>query len=265
MWAREYIGFDAPASGAGPIANRSRIPTGQSNLDQIVGDYSNPILKPAAVEVIRQRGEIALSGRVAPDMFNQCGPQQTPSMLIHQQFQLIQQEDQVVILYMFDHHFRRVRLNEQHPATVIPSWSGDSVGRYEGDTLVVDTVGLKVGPLSMVDMFGTPQSEALHVVERYRLIDYQAAIEAEKQSEKEHNHILPVFAVGDGIAVDPDYKGKALQLEFTVNDPNVVNTSWSATSTFRRAGGDWVERVCAENTREFGAERQLPRDDTADF
>ena len=69
----------------------------------------------------------------------------------------------------------QVRLNQPHPANVTPSWYGDSVGHYEGDTLVIDTVGIKIGPFSMVDMYGTPYSEALHVVERYQLLDYEAA------------------------------------------------------------------------------------------
>ena len=125
---------------------------------------------------------------------------------------------------------------------------------------------MKVGPLSMIDMFGTPQSEALHVVERYRLIDYEAAIEADKRSEKEHIHILPGFLVGDGVAVDPDYHGRALHLEFTVEDSNVFNAVWSATSTFRRALNPWQERVCAENLRESdGTERKVPTAATPDF
>ena len=62
-------------------------------------------------------------------------------------------------------------MNASHPTTPTPSWYGDSVGHFEGDTLVVDTVGFKVGPLSMVDIYGTPHSEALHLVERYRLVD----------------------------------------------------------------------------------------------
>jgi len=50
----------------------------------------------------------------------------------------------------------QVRLNQPHPANVTPSWYGDSVGHYEGDTLVIDTVGIKIGPFSMVDMYGRP-------------------------------------------------------------------------------------------------------------
>ena len=67
-----------------------------------------------------------------------------------------------------------------------PSWYGDSVGHYEGDTLVIDTVGIKIGPFAMVDMYGTPHSPALHVVERYRLLDYEDAKDAIARNDKEN-------------------------------------------------------------------------------
>jgi hypothetical protein len=107
----------------------------------------------------------------------------------------------------------------------------------------------------------------VHVVERYRLIDYDAAIEAEKLTAKENIHVLPDFSIGDGVAVDPDFKGKALHVEFTVEDPNVFTTPWSATITYRHALNPWEERVCAENTREYYANKDtaIPTDDTLDF
>jgi hypothetical protein len=52
---------------------------------------------------------------------------------------------------------------QSHPAQVTPSWYGDSVGHYDGDTLVIDTLAVKIGPFSLVDWFGTPYTEALHV------------------------------------------------------------------------------------------------------
>jgi hypothetical protein len=61
-------------------------------------------------------------------------------------------------------------MNVAHMAQVTPSWYGDSIGHYEEDTLVIDTVGVRIGPFAMIDMFGTPYTEALHVVERYRLM-----------------------------------------------------------------------------------------------
>jgi hypothetical protein len=67
---------------------------------------------------------------------------------------------------------------------------------------VIDTVGIEIGPYAMVDVYGTPHTPALHVVERYRLIDYEAAKAAEERAAKE-NLSVPV---GDtGLPCDPDY------------------------------------------------------------
>jgi hypothetical protein len=77
-----------------------------------------------------------------------------------------------------------VRVNATHPGHVTPSWNGDSVGRYEGDMLVIDTVGIRSDrPFAMVDMYGTPHTAALHVIERYRLLDHEAAKAAEERGE----------------------------------------------------------------------------------
>jgi hypothetical protein len=62
MWTHPYLpGFEPPASGPGPVTNRSR-KNGVSNNDQFVGDYMNPILKPEAAEIVKKHGEIALKG-----------------------------------------------------------------------------------------------------------------------------------------------------------------------------------------------------------
>jgi hypothetical protein len=104
--------------------------------------------------------------------------------------QMLQQPDKVTILYSNDHEVRHVRLNQPHPPRVTPSWYGDSVGHYEGDTLVIDTVGVKIGPFAMVDMYGTPHSPALHVVERYRLLDYETAKGEEERGERGNFRLL---------------------------------------------------------------------------
>lgn len=267
IWAREFIGFEPPASGHGPIANLARIPTGQGNVSVPVGDYHDPILKPEAAEILKRRGEISLSGRDFPLPSNQCGPQPMPYVLWQQEIELLQERKQVVILYLLDHQVRHVRLNARHPARVTPSWSGDSVGRYDGDTLLIDTVGVKAGPQSVADQLGTPQSEAVHVVERYRLVDHDVVTRAAAAAGKEHIRIPSDTAIGDGVAIDPDYKGKGLQLQFTVDDPKVLNAPWSAGSTYQRAAGEWVEIICAENTHEYYAniDTQIPRADKPDF
>jgi len=92
-------------------------------------------------------------------------------------------------LYVAISKIRHVRLNGQHPQNVTPSWGGDSVGHYEGDTLVIDTVGVKVGPLSAIDNYGTPYSAALHLVERIRLIDGNTANAAAEQAERDSGRV----------------------------------------------------------------------------
>jgi hypothetical protein len=73
------------------------------------------------------------------------------------------------------------------------------------------------------------------------------------------------------VDVDPNYKGKGLQLQFTVEDEGVFTTSWSATITYRRGtnslGIEWVETVCAENPHLYydGRDADLPTAAKPDF
>ena len=266
LWARQYIGFEPPLSGPGPVVNRSRV-NGQSNLSQFVGDYASPILKPHAAEIVRRHGEIELSGTAAPNPSNQCRPMSPPYILQRQQIQLLQQENQITILYAEGHQVRRVRLNARHPQALAPSWYGDSIGHFEGDTLVVDTVGIKVGPNSMIDSYGTPYSEALHLVERYRLIDHDEGRAAALRSERENRRLVADSLTGNGVGIDPEYTGKALQVQFTVEDANVFTMPWSATTTYWRASGGWVERSCAENVNSYyaGQNAAIPTATAPDF
>ena len=114
--------------------------------------------------------------------------------------QVIQQKDQVTITTVGDQQVRRVRLNAAHPKTVTPTWSGNSVGHYEGDTLVIDTVGVKYGQNSMIDNYGTPYSEGLHVVERIRLVDAATANAAAARSEALNGR---VEVIAGGASIDP--------------------------------------------------------------
>jgi hypothetical protein len=101
------------------------------------------------------------------------------------------------------------------------------------------------------------------VVERYRLLDYEAAKEAQKRGGIEN------AGVGStGWAADPDYKGKGLQLQFTVEDQGAFTTPWSAMVTYRRPSvTQWEEIVCAENPHEYyaGKVTAVPTADKPDF
>ncbi len=81
--------------------------------------------------------------------------------------QIVQAPGQVVVLYEFEHFFRVLRTNGgDHPVGVEPTFMGYAVARWDGDTLVVDTVGLDEH--TWFDRSGHMHSDALHVVERYR-------------------------------------------------------------------------------------------------
>src|SRR5712671_2683769 len=204
IWSHpSFPGFEPPPSGPGPVVNKSRRPQGAgidgrtlpadnnilvSNPAQLVGDYTNPILKPLAAEAVKKKGEMELGGKVSPTPTIQCWPEPVPYIFNGVAMQMLQQKDKIIFLYPNDHQVRYVRMNQAHPAQVTPSWYGDSVGHYEGGTLVIDTVGIKVGPFAMVDMYGTPFTEKLHVVERYRLVDYDAAKDAIERNDKENTH-----------------------------------------------------------------------------
>jgi hypothetical protein len=282
IWAHpSFPGFEPLTSGPTSVRNTSRRPQiagadGRilpptngilvSNPAQLVGDYTNPILKPQAAEIVKKHGEMELSGVVSPSPTIQCWPEPVPYIFNGVAMQMLQQPDQIIFLYPNDHQVRYVRLNEPHPAQVTPSWYGDSVGHYEGDTLVIDTIGVKLGPFAMVDFYGTPYSRALHVVERYRLLDYEAAKEGLERDAGEN--LRPGQGADAGPTPRADYRGKHLQLRFTVEDAGVFTTPWSATVTYRRGFEPWQEVVCAENIRELvfaGRGAAVPTAEKLDF
>jgi hypothetical protein len=140
----------------------------------------------------------------------------------------IQTSKQVTMIFTGDAQVRRIYLDVPHSEHPKPSWYGESVGHYEGDTLVVDTVGLN--DKTYVDNYRTPHTEKLHVVERWRLIN-----------------------------------DATLQVNLTVDDPDTFNEPWKATYSFRRGlRPTSYEEVCAENNNQlFGY--NTPTADKPDF
>jgi hypothetical protein len=112
----------------------------------------------------------------------------------------------------------------------------------------------------MVDWYGTPQTAALHVIERYRLLDPATAKEGFDRDAKQHN-------VADGMRNTSPH-GKYLQLRFTVED-SVFTTPWTATMTYGSGGNnpaDWSEQDCAENIQWYsGKDADVPRAGKPDF
>ena len=85
------------------------------------------------------------------------------------EFTMIQTPKVVYILYEFTRVWRSIAMDQEHPKDPDSTWMGDSIGRYEGDTLVIDTIGLS--DKTWLDHTGHPHTDSLHVVERLRRVD----------------------------------------------------------------------------------------------
>jgi hypothetical protein len=94
-----------------------------------------------------------------------ASPPMVPSEVIPSFYQIVQTDTDVMILSEWIHDARIVRINGAHPAPTIRKWLGDSIGRYEGDTLVVDTSNFRR------DTRNLNSGERLHVVERFTRVD----------------------------------------------------------------------------------------------
>jgi hypothetical protein len=210
--------FLPPRSGPGPVISVKDHPYVPNNVGQStyrVADLSNPILKPWAVEQMRKANEAVLAGKIPFTARERCWPGGVPDSDIYERDRpifFVQTPKEVVVITEHDDQIRHIYLNVPHSAHPALSWYGESVGHYEGDTLVVDTIGLN--DKTSVDNYRTPHTTQLHVVERFRLVD----------------------------------GGKTLQAVITVEDPGAFNMPWSAVQRWRRREDrPIIELICAED------------------
>jgi len=225
QWVRtgRYVeSFDPPASGPGPVTidpahphRRSATPGGQSP-DGWVADLTNPILRPATLARMKTVVAAEIAGHSHLKLIDMCYPAGVP-MILNQRdpMRILQTADKVVLVYVRDSLTRHVYLNQPHTPNLKSSWFGESVGHYEGDTLVVDTIG--ENDRTYTDRFFTPHSDRIHVVERYK-------------------------ASADR---------KTMQVRLTVEDPETFTTPWSAQVTYKADTTPYEETICAENNRGF--------------
>ena len=95
-----------------------------------------------------------------------CDPPGVPRIYMYPwELTFIQTSKIVYILYEYTKIWRAINMDREHPKDPDSSWLGDSVGRYEGDTFVIDTIGFN--DKTWLDQTGHPHSDALHVVERW--------------------------------------------------------------------------------------------------
>ena len=206
-----------------PLAQDPKYPyvpngTGQQPTYRIA-DLSNQNLKPWVKEIMKKDNDEVLAGKIAFTSGSSCTLAGVPAFLTlggnNNPYRFVQSAKEVRILRDADSQVRRVYLNVPHLATPAPSWYGESVGRYEGDELVIDTNGLN--DRTFVDNYRTPHTDQIHVVERFKLIE----------------------------------GGNILQGQVTVDDPGAFNMPWSAIQRWRRVDRPLTELMCAENNADF--------------
>jgi hypothetical protein len=253
--------FLPPEGGPGPIVSRPDhpyVPNGErdfaaTNPTYRIADLTNPILQPWVIEQMERANDAVLAGKIPFIARERCYPGGVPGFNVLRRagapmLFFLQTEKEVLIIWRVDQQVRRIYLNVPHSKDVKPSWYGESVGHYEGDTLVVDTMGLNTR--TFVDNYRTPHTDQLHVVERFRMID----------------------------------GGKTLEVRVQVEDPGAFTTPWNALQRFARfegapgnAGAMANESICAEGASlsqydvfNFGASHAadlvpIPQSDQPDF
>jgi hypothetical protein len=164
------------------------------------GIYASPSKEPAPMTPWAQARYDAAKPGYGPkatidsnDSILRCNPSGIPRLLYFPQpIEIVQTPQRVFMFFEHDRAWRQIWTDGRgHPKDLEPTWMGDSVGKWDGDTFVVDTVG--VNDKSWLDAFGHPHSEEMHLIERYR-------------------------------RVDPN----TLTLQFTVEDPKAYKTSWES-------------------------------------
>lgn len=154
-------------------------------------------------------------GRPIADAPTRCLPHGVPRIMASPYpIQILQTPGQITFLHEVGHNVRIIYMDEQHPADLDPTFMGHSVGRWEGDTLVVDTVGFN--DLTQIDEEGIVHSDKLHVVERFRKIN----------------------------------GGKQLEDLITIEDPVNFTAPWTTRRVYEwRPDVRIMEYVCEENNR----------------
>jgi hypothetical protein len=177
-----------------------------------VADTNNPNLTQFAKDELKKSDDEVLRGKAMYARESRCWATGVPTYLLNpaQPTFFLQAPDKVTMIWQMDHQVRRVYLNVPHSENPKPSWYGESVGYYDGDTLVIDTIGQHTK--TFVDNYRTPHSEKLHVVERYRLVD----------------------------------DGRILQAEVTIEDPDVFIKPLQVVHRWRRVQGPMRESSCPE-------------------
>jgi hypothetical protein len=229
--------FDAVPGQVPPVTNDPTHPFADNNNGigrqptYRIADLSNPNLKPWVKAQMKKDNDEVLAGKIAFTARQSCMPAGVPGFMAYggpTPVYFVQTPKVVWLIFSGDHQVRRVFMNVPHSENAKPSWYGESVGHYEGDALVIDTIGLNTK--TVVDLYRTPHTERLHVIERWQMTD----------------------------------DGKGLEVVFQVDDPDAFYQPWWGKRRYRRVQEPMLEDVCAENNQHF-FDYHIPVADRPDF
>lgn len=194
--------YNAPFGGGG----RGRGGAAAAPTDGIA---RTPTLKPGneKYKVVRGPEDAGLT--------SDCMPLGVPgSFNVPYPFQIIQAPNTITIFYEYPNTFRIIPIDGRpHPADLDPTWMGNSVGKWDGDTLVVDSTGFN----EKTEVDGYHHTEALHTVERFKRTDMST-----------------------------------VQYEVTIEDPNVFVGPWTEKRTFTlRPELEKIDEFVCENNRDY--------------
>ena len=226
--ASEGQDYLPPEVGNGPVTYDHAHPVmvhnsnARGGTDQIplrVADLNNPNLKPWVVEALKKSNDTVLAGGLLYTARSSCRPAGVPEFLLYaggaESIYMIQTAKEVLMIHQANNETRHIYMNVPHSAHPAPSWYGESVGHYEGDELVVDTIGFNDRRF-LDDHYDLPHTTQLHVIERFKLVG----------------------------------GGNTLQVSFTVEDPGAFNAPWSGIVRYQhaRAPATLFEEPCAETS-----------------
>jgi len=201
---------DAP--GHAHVANAAAKPGQPSSFR--VANLDNPNLTDFAKASLKKTNDEVARGKAVFSREARCWPTGVPTYDLNQAqpVYFIQTPGEVVMVWQLDHQVRHIYLDVPHSQNPEPSWYGESVGHYEGDTLVVDTIGQNTK--TFIDNYRTPHGEKLHVIERFRMIN----------------------------------DGKNMEADIVVDDPAAYRQPLHVTHRWRRVTpGPMTESSCAES------------------
>jgi hypothetical protein len=215
---------NAPATGPAPVAPPVRAattappptPPGNGGGRVTIMDLIRPKMLPRTVEETAKFAAALAAGVYRPTAFMRCYPATVPGVAGGGLYgtEVLVEPATVTFLYDSNRVARIVYIDQQHPANLEPSWLGHTIGHWEGDTLVTDTIGFN-DKITLNPGVDVPITHQMHVVQRVRVVN------------------------------------GALEIQGVLDDPGAFTSSFTITNTFKR-GTPFPETICPENNLEGG-------------